>query len=220
MPIDLYYHPASPPCRAVQLTAQALGLPLNLRFVDLPAGAHLAADFVAINAQHTVPTLVDNGLVLTESRAICVYLVERYGKPDDALYPRDLQLRATINQRLYFDLGTLYASLHGFYYERLFCGARTADAQRQLQVEAALDLLDRYLAGQTFAAGAHFTLADIALVATVSSYVHADGLALDAQRHANVRRWFAKCKQVTPRYDVNVEGLREYKKLFVPLKVQ
>lgn len=220
MPIDLYYHPASAPCRAVQLTAKAIGLQLNHRFVDLFANAHLAADFVALNPQHTVPTLVDNGLVLTESRAICVYLIERYGKPDDSLYPRDLQLRATINQRLYFDMNTLYASLLGYFYERLFLGARTEDAQRLLKVEAALGLLNIYLEGREFAAGDQFTLADIALVATVSSYVHPDGLELDAKRHANVRRWFARCKQVTPRYDVNVEGLREFKKLFAPLKAK
>lgn len=220
MPIDLYYHPASSPCRAVQLTAKAIGLQLNYRFVDLFAKAQLADDFVSINPQHTVPTLVDNGLVLTESRAICVYLVERYGKPDDSLYPRDLQLRATINQRLYFDMSTLQANLLGYYYERLFLGAKTGDAQRLLKVEVALDLLNTYLEGREFAAGDQFTLADIVLVATVSSYVHPDGLELDAKRHANVRRWFAKCKQVTPRYDVNVEGLREFKKLFVPLRAK
>lgn len=220
MPIDLYYHPASAPCRAVQLTAKAVGVQLNQHFVDLFAGANLAADFVALNPQHTVPTLVDNGLVLTESRAICVYLVERYGKSDDPLYPRDLQVRATINQRLYFDQGTLYASLLDLWSERLFRGGRTADAARAERVEQALALFDTYLKDSTYAAGEQFTVADIVLVASVSSYVHEHGVQLDAQRHANVRRWFARCKQVTPRYDVNVEGLRAFKQLFAAVKAR
>lgn len=41
------------------------------------------------------------------SRAIAIYLVETYGK-DDSLYPKDLQQRAIVNQRLYFDHGVLY----------------------------------------------------------------------------------------------------------------
>lgn len=47
------------------------------------------------------------------SRAICKYLVEKYGSATGAyskeqLYPKDLQKRATIDHRIDFDLGALY----------------------------------------------------------------------------------------------------------------
>ena len=35
------------------------------------------------------------------------YLANKYGK-DDSLYPKDAQTRAIVEQRLYFDMGTLY----------------------------------------------------------------------------------------------------------------
>ncbi|KMQ84643.1 glutathione s-transferase, partial [Lasius niger] len=105
MPIDLYQLPASAPCRAVRLTAAAVGVDLNLKPLDLTAGEHLKPEFLKMNPQHTIPTLDDNGFYLWESRAIMTYLANRYGK-DDSLYPKDPKKRAVVDQRLYFDLGT------------------------------------------------------------------------------------------------------------------
>ena len=47
------------------------------------------------------------GFIVTESRPIATYLCDKYGK-DDKLYPKDLAVRATVNARLYFDIGTFY----------------------------------------------------------------------------------------------------------------
>uniref|UniRef100_A0A6P4DTV0 Glutathione S-transferase D7-like n=1 Tax=Drosophila rhopaloa TaxID=1041015 RepID=A0A6P4DTV0_DRORH len=71
-------------------------------------------DFVAMNPQHCVPTMNDEGLVLWESRAILSYLVAAYGKSDE-LYPTDIRVRALVDQRLHFDLGTLYMRLTDYY---------------------------------------------------------------------------------------------------------
>ncbi len=48
MPIDLYYHPMSAPARAVLMTAEALGVKLNLKEVDLMAREHLKPEFVKV----------------------------------------------------------------------------------------------------------------------------------------------------------------------------
>jgi len=42
------------------------------------------------------------------------YLVDQYGK-DDSLYPKDPKKRAIVNQKLYFDCGTLYQRFHRLY---------------------------------------------------------------------------------------------------------
>lgn len=47
------------------------------------------------------------------SRAILAYLVSAYSR-DDTLYPKDCRMRALVDQRVQFDLGTLYARLADF----------------------------------------------------------------------------------------------------------
>merc|ERR1711911_17935 len=103
MPVDLYSMAPSAPCRSVLMTAKALGVDVNVKPVNLFAGEHMTPEFLKLNPQHNVPTIDDDGFVLNESRAICTYLVRKYGK-DDSLYPKDVQKRALVDQRLYFDM--------------------------------------------------------------------------------------------------------------------
>jgi glutathione S-transferase len=60
-----------------------------------------------MNPQHTVPTFKDGDFIMNESRPAATYLAEKYGK-NDKLYPKDLKVRAIVDQRMYFDMGTFY----------------------------------------------------------------------------------------------------------------
>lgn len=212
MTIDFYYVPGSSPCRSVQMTAKAIGVDLNLKLTNLMAGEQLKPEFIKMNPQHTVPTLDDNGFYLWESRAIQAYLVEKYGKTD-SLYPKDAQKRALVNQRLYFDAGTLYQRFADYYYPQLFA-KQPANPENFKKIEQAFEFLNTFLEGQTYAAGETLTIADIALVATVSSFEVA---SFDFTKYANVARWYAKCKSTMPGWDINEAGLKEFKKFFANL---
>jgi len=59
--MDLYNMPMAPASRAIQMIAKALGLELNSKFINTMEGDQLKPEFVKINPQHTIPTLVDNG---------------------------------------------------------------------------------------------------------------------------------------------------------------
>lgn len=65
-------------------------------------------DYLKINPQHTAPLLVDGDYVLSESRAIAIYLAEKAFPNGHSLYPTDLKQRGLVNQRLYFDATVLY----------------------------------------------------------------------------------------------------------------
>ena len=68
---------------------------------------HLKSDFLKVNSQHSVPVLNDDGFILTESRAIIIYLIEKFYPKGHSLYPKDAKERAQINQYLQFDAANL-----------------------------------------------------------------------------------------------------------------
>ncbi|XP_050435654.1 glutathione S-transferase 1-like [Adelges cooleyi] len=208
MTVDFYYTPGSPPCRAVLLAAKAIGLELNLKPLDLHHGEHLKPEFVKINPQHCVPTLVDGDLVLWESRAIIVYLVQKYGK-DDSLYPKDPKKQALVNQRLYFDIGTLYAAFADQYYPYIFAGVPKTDDKEKKIAEALLLLDTYYLSGTAWAAGDSITLADLSLAASVSTIEAVD---FDLSPFPNVSKWLSKAKTTLPGYqELNQKGIDGFK---------
>lgn len=78
-----------------------------------------------------------------------VYLVEKYGKTA-SLYPADPKARALVNQRLYFDLGTLYQRFADYYYPQIFAKA-PANPDNFKKLEDAVAFLNTFLEGQTYA---------------------------------------------------------------------
>jgi len=142
---------------------------------------------------------------------IQIYLVEKYGKTD-SLYPSDPKKRAIVNQRLFFDLGTLYQRYADLYYPQLFAKV-PANPDNLKKLEDAVGFLNTFLEGQTYAAGDTVTLADISLVATISTL---DVSGFDLKKYPNVVSWYEKCKSTVPGYEINEAGAQEFKEKFFP----
>ncbi|XP_074096238.1 glutathione S-transferase 1-1-like [Cotesia typhae] len=96
------------------------------------------------------------------------YLVNQYGK-NDSLYPKDPKARALVDQRLYFDFGTLSMSFTDYFYPMLFAGA-PEDKSKYDKIAVGFDLLEIFLEGQKYIAGSQLTIADLALIVTVSNF--------------------------------------------------
>lgn len=208
--MNLYFRPGSAPCRAVLMTAKAIGVNFDKMItINTRAGEQLKPEYLRINPQHTIPTLVDNGFSLWESRAIMVYLVEKYAK-NDVLYPNDPQKRALINQRLYFDMGTLYRSLADYYYPQIF-QKLPANEEQFKKIEDSFGLLETFLKESSFVAGDSQSLADIAILSSVSTF---DVAGFAVQDYSNVQRWYEQAKKVTPGWDINWSGCLEFRKYF------
>lgn len=182
-----------------------MGVKLNRVIVNTHEQEHLKPEFLKINPQHTVPTLVDNGFSLWESRAIMVYLIEKYGK-DDTLFPKDPKEQALVNQRLYFDMGVLNLAFSEYYYPQ-FREKKAGDPEKFKKIEAAFDFLNTFLDGQTYVAGDHLTIADIAIITTVTTYVACE---FKIKTYPNVAKWYETVQKQIPGFEENVELAKEY----------
>ncbi|NP_001165915.1 glutathione S-transferase D5 isoform X1 [Nasonia vitripennis] len=207
MTIDLYYFPPSPPCSSVRMLAKHLGVHLNLKSLNPLKGETMKASFRKINPQHTIPTIDDNGFILWESRPIMAYLVMKYAK-NDSLYPKEPESRALVEQRLYFDIGTLYQNILGYHAPVIMGKMDSPPEQLLAPMERAFEVLDGYLQNSQFVAGDELTIADFGIVVSVSL---AKGCGFDIGRYDNVAAWHERCKKAMDKYgfeEINEAGSR------------
>ena len=195
-PIKFYYLAPSPPCRAVMMAARALDLELDLIPTNIMDGDHKTPEYLKMNPQHTIPTMDDSGFILWESRAILAYLVNAYGK-DDSLYPKNPRQRAIVDQRLNFDIGTLFPRYLNLYYPMLFRGDEY-NQENADKLNEALGWLNIFLEKSAFVAGDNLTIADISIIVTITSL---DAFKFDFSEHENLTKWFERTKKALEPYD-------------------
>lgn len=209
MTLDLYYLDASPPVRSVLLTGKALDLHFNLKFVDLFKNEHMSPEYLKMNPQHTIPTLVDDGFPIFDSHAIAAYLVTKYGK-DDSLYPKDAKLRAVVDQRLHFDSGILFPRLRNVTFPLVFLGKKEIPEERKAAIEEAYQFMEKFLEASDWIAGDKMTIADFCCVSSVSSL---DCLVPLKARYPKISAWLERCRKNMVGYDeANQVGLNNFNK--------
>jgi RNA polymerase-associated protein len=94
--MTLYASPDAIPSHRTRIVLAEKGIGIDIVNVN---GADLPEDLLDINPYHSVPTLVDRGLVLYDSRVIMEYLDERF--PHPPLMPVDPVSRAHVRLALY-----------------------------------------------------------------------------------------------------------------------
>lgn len=107
--LEFYHAIGSPPSRSCLMLIKKLELDVEVKLVNLGAGEQNQPEFLKLNPLHQVPVLVDGDFVLTESRAILAYLINKF-KPGSNLYPTDPRARAVVDQRLYYDATVVFES--------------------------------------------------------------------------------------------------------------
>jgi glutathione S-transferase len=149
-------------------------------------------DYLKLNPNGKVPTLVDGETVIWESHTIIRYLATKGGKTD--LYPTDAAARTQVERWMDW----LLASVN-YQYVQVFKDSKKPDAERAptfaadaKELGAQLEILDKAIAGKPFIAGGGLTLADIAMGPIVHRCLDFP-IALPAL--TNLRAWRDKLKE-------------------------
>lgn len=185
--LTLYGIWLSGPTYKAGLALSLMGQPFAYKHVDLRAGAHKQADYLAINRFGQVPALVDGDLTLCQSGSILLYLADKFGKMGGTT----AEEKARVREWLFWEFDRLAPNIYrpraikrGF--------AKADDNVVQLYTSLANDalkVLDAELAKGAFLVGSNATIADVAVYGDVA---YAGEGAIDLSPYANVKAWMAR----------------------------
>jgi glutathione S-transferase len=151
--IILYDAHGSPCARRVRATLLEKRLVWTTRVVDLTRMEQKRPEYLALNPNGVVPTLVHDERVLYESNVITEYLDDSF--PDPPLYPRDAWARARAKMWQAFELAMakdfrplMYARVIGPYDRLRPRNDVLADARRATDDPAHLDWVRRVYDGE------------------------------------------------------------------------
>lgn len=189
-PIKLYRHPKSGHCHRVELMMALLELPYETIDLDVANRAHKAAEFLAISPFGQVPAINDNGVTLSDSNAILIYLVKSYPTGYDWL-PENPKTAAEVQRWLSVAAGEIARGPCAARLVTLFNapldheGAKAASHRLFTVMESILERRD-FLAGPTI------TVADVAGYSYIS-HAPEGGVSLDA--YPSIRAWLTRIER-------------------------
>ena len=194
-PIELHYWP-TPNGHKITIALEEMGLPYEVRPVNIGKGEQFRPEFLAISPNNRMPAIVDpegpdgQPISVFESGAILQYLARKSGR----FYGEGERGRVEVEEWLFWQmagLGPMAGQAHHF---RGYAPAMIPD-QRAVaygairytnEVHRLYGVLDRRLAGRDFVAGA-YSIADMAAWPWVNSW---RGQGIDMAEFPNVAAWY------------------------------
>lgn len=158
--IDLYSSP-SPNGLKVTICLEEMGLDYDVHRIWL-GGEQKSPEFTALNPNNKIPVLVDDGLVITESGAILLYLAEKTGK----FLPKDLKGRIRTIEMVFNQMSSLGPMLGQLFVFRGSWENRAPEVSERYfkEVSRIYAVLNKRLEGQLYMAGDEYTIADMAFL--------------------------------------------------------
>ncbi|KAG5676005.1 hypothetical protein PVAND_005860 [Polypedilum vanderplanki] len=198
----LYHNIHSPPSRMCYLTARNLDIDLEIRDLDILKGEQNSGEFLKINPMHQVPTLVHDGFVVTEARAIIMYLATIAESP---LYPiNDLKLKTLIDSRLFFDATNCSFAVKNFAFPILRKGMKTVPTITRDSLKTLLANLEVLLENSKCFAGDEMTIADFSFLSNVATIKQ---LGADFSIYPKLNDWYERCRCISG-FTENEEGAK------------
>jgi GSH-dependent disulfide-bond oxidoreductase len=187
--IDLYTW-ATPNGHKVSIMLEELALEYRVHPVDIGNDEQFAADYVAINPNAKIPTIVDQDgpgggqFEVFESGAILIYLAEKTGR----LLSPDPRQRSQAIQWLMFQVGGIGPMFGQAQHFRRFAPRPLPYAIERYSKEASrlYGVLDKRLSAREFLADGGYSIADIATYPWITRH---EWQGVSIADYPNVHRW-------------------------------
>ncbi|MDH2290138.1 glutathione S-transferase [Cobetia sp. 10Alg 146] len=186
-PIRLFRNPKSGHCHRVELMLTLLDIPYETVDLDMANGAHKAPDFLKISPFGQVPVIEDNGVFLSDSNAILVYLTQRYDG-ERRFIPSDALAAAEVQRWLSVAAGEIAAGPCTARLVTVF-GAPFDHEQAIARAHALFAVMETHLEQRHYLVGERLTLADIA---GYSYIAHAPEGGVSLSPYPAIRDWLAR----------------------------
>jgi len=188
-PIEVHYWP-TPNGWKVTILLEELGVPYEVKYVNIGAGDQFKPDFLKIAPNNRMPAIVDpegpGGAPISvfESGAILQYLGRKFGK----FYPTDERARVKVEEWLMWQMGGFGPMLGQNHHFRVYAPEKIPYAMERYlnETHRLYGVLNKQLEGQDFVAG-DYSIADMAIVGWAKGWER-QGMDLAAD-FPNVKRW-------------------------------
>ena len=161
--------------------------------------------YVKMNPNSVVPTIDDDGFILWESNTIVRYLAAKHGKGD--LLPTDIKARADAERWMDWLLTVLGPAMRDVFWGLVRTPPDKRDAKAiedsRQKSYAALQILEKQLAGRDYVTGKSFMVADIPIGVFVNRWFK---LPIERPKLANVEAYHARLKE-RPGFKTHVDGI-------------
>lgn len=157
-----------------------------------PFGGNQNPEYLKLNPNGLVPTVIDGDLVMWESNTICRYLCTT--RNGDALYPRDPARRTHVERWMDWQLSVIGAPM-GALLQGLVRSkpedrdAAAIEAARHRAI-VAWTIVDDALAGQPYLAGDFLSLAEMTLGTHIYRWYN---YPIERPPLANLHVWYERC---------------------------
>lgn len=167
------------------VTLEELELDYHVHPINLAEQDQKTPDYLKLNPNGRIPTLVDDGFAIFESGAILVYLAEKTGR----LMPRDTKGRSQVMQWLMFQMGGVGPMMGqaNVFFRAMEEKIPTAINRYQNESRRLFEVLNTRLEQEEWLAG-DYSIADIANWCWVRLFFWS-GVSLDGLDH--LTRWLA-----------------------------
>jgi glutathione S-transferase len=158
----LYYYPGNANL-APHMILEEVGADYELVLVDRSKNAHKSPEYLKLNPHGRMPVMTDGDLVLYESAAICLHLVDCH--PGAGLAPAlGSHERAKFYKWLIYLTNTLQAEILTYHYSNRLTDDEAAAAQvkahAEVRIGSMLDFIETHLTDSPYLLGESYSAAD------------------------------------------------------------